>query len=212
MKFSWTNLISEGIYKSFGNDLTIHVNETVLVDDWSYLESATQIYKEYNATRRRDLDNLLIWKFVKEKVGLLSKNFKNIKQDYDKVLKGTNELPSSTLTCSNYVIDFMEYAVGRVYVDKYFNGESKESVIIWVLSRNLLTIVECIFFVKAVEMIENILNEFKVILSESDWMDEESKLNALAKVSNIDTKIGYPESIKNDTYLNELYDDVSDIF
>ena len=68
------------------------------------------------------------------------------------------------------------------------------------------------FFVKAVEMIENILNEFKVILSESDWMDEESKLNALAKASNIDTKIGYPELIKNDTYLNELYDDVSDIF
>jgi membrane metallo-endopeptidase-like protein 1 len=64
------------------------------------------------------------------------------------------------------------------------------------------------FFVKAVEMIENILNEFKVILSESDWMDEESKLNALAKASSIDTKIGYPEWIKNDTYLNELYDDV----
>ncbi len=128
-KFSWTKLISEGIYKSFGDDLTIHVNETILVDDWSFLESAIQIYKEYNATRRRDLDNLLIWKFVKEKVGLLSKKFKNIKLDYDKVLKGTNELPSSTLTCSNYVIDFMEYAVGRVYVDKYFNGESKESVI-----------------------------------------------------------------------------------
>ncbi len=31
-------------------------------------------------------------------------------------------------------------------------------------------------------MIEHLINEFKVILSESDWMDPESKQKALEKV------------------------------
>ncbi len=58
-------------------------------------------------------------------------------------------------------------------------------------------------------MINKIIDEFKEILNESDWMDKESKLKALEKASNIDIKIGYPDFIKNDTYLNELYKEVS---
>ncbi len=72
---------------------------------------------------------MLIWKFVREKIGLLTKKFKNMKLDYDRAVKGTNELPSSTLTCSNSIIESMEYTIGRVYVDKHFNGNSKQPVI-----------------------------------------------------------------------------------
>ena len=32
-------------------------------------------------------------------------------------------------------------------------------------------------------MIDYLISEFKLILKESDWMDEESKINALEKVN-----------------------------
>ncbi len=36
--------------------------------------------------------------------------------------------PSVLLVCSNYVIESMEYAVGRMYVSKHFDIESKNLV------------------------------------------------------------------------------------
>ena len=58
-------------------------------------------------------------------------------------------------------------------------------------------------------MIESIRQEFIHILRESDWMDDESKALALDKADNIDSKVGFPEFIYNDTYLNEIYENVS---
>ena len=39
-------------------------------------------------------------------------------------------------------------------------------------------------------------------------MDHKSRIKALQKLDAIDTKIGYDEQIKNDTYINEYYKDV----
>jgi len=39
-------------------------------------------------------------------------------------------------------------------------------------------------------MIENIRKEFKLMINENEWMDAESKKEALAKADLIDPKIG----------------------
>ena len=70
-------------------------------------------------------------------------------------------MPPRILTCSNYVLDNMEYAVGRLYVANYFNGDSKSA---------------------ATNMILNIQNEFKRSLKRIEWMENESKKAALEKV------------------------------
>ena len=57
-------------------------------------------------------------------------------------------------------------------------------------------------------MIENIRKEFKQILNEIDWMDNESKVKAQEKADYIDPKIGYPEFTYNDTHLNDMYKNV----
>lgn len=62
---------------------------------------------------------------------------------------------------------------------------------------------------QAIEMVSNLLTEFKKILAESDWMDSYSKSKATEKAELIDVKIGYAERIYNDTYLNELYTGVN---
>lgn len=61
-------------------------------------------------------------------------------------------------------------------------------------------------------MIENIRQEFKIMLGENEWMDDNSKLAAREKAELIDTKIGYPDYTYNNTYLDDLYKDVKNYF
>ena len=58
----------------------------------------------------------------------MSKKFKESRMEFDKVLTGIVSTPSRSLICSNFVLDTMEYAVGRMYVSNYFNNESKAAV------------------------------------------------------------------------------------
>lgn len=70
-----------------------------------------------------------------------------------------------------------------MYVNKYFDSKSKQSVITMIF-------IYCCFIsfnvqlkiIKATEMIANIQKEFKLILNEVDWMDSASKKKALEKV------------------------------
>lgn len=101
---------------------------------------------------------------------------------------GAKNPPRRILQCSNLVNNKMENSVGRLYISKHFDKDSK---------------------VEALNMVANLLEEFKLILNETDWMDTESKLVALEKAQYIDTKIGYSENILNDTFLNKHYENVN---
>ncbi len=76
-------------------------------------------------------------------------------------MTGINTLPTRTKFCTDSVLAQMPLAVGRLYVSNYFNKNSKA---------------------KAKEMTENILNEFKNILNDVNWMDAVSKQAAIEKV------------------------------
>lgn len=54
-------------------------------------------------------------------------------------------------------------------------------------------------------MTRNIVNEFKAILDENEWMDKKSKIRALEKADFIKTQIGYPDDYDNTTYVNIKY-------
>lgn len=51
-------------------------------------------------------------------------------------------------------------------------------------------------------MTKMILAEFKTILKNLTWMDDESKQKAMEKVDFIGTQIGYPDSYDNPEYLD----------
>ncbi len=54
-------------------------------------------------------------------------------------------------------------------------------------------------------MIHSIQSEFKKILKETSWMDEESRRAAVEKADFIISNIGYPDLIYNDTFLINEY-------
>lgn len=186
-KFDWTAYIVDGIFKNI-NSVKIDINEIILVEDIDYLTKATGLYEKYTKEQKADFKNFLIWAFAKDRSGLLPKRYKDARLDYDKVYSGNSVQQPRSITCSNLVLNRMEYAAGRMYVSKYFDNQSKTD---------------------AEKMIEYIRKAFKGILEKNEWMDDSSRNKALEKADFIDPKIGYPEFTYNDTYLNDYYKDVS---
>jgi predicted metalloendopeptidase len=58
-------------------------------------------------------------------------------------------------------------------------------------------------------MTKEIMQSFRELLSQTNWIDEETKDMAAQKVNAMTLRIGYPDFILNSQLLNERYKDVS---
>ena len=75
-----------------------------------------------------------------------------------------------------------------MYVSKHFNERAKHAM---------------------EEMVRDIRGEFDNILSEIDWMDDETRTRAKDKLKTMKEYIGYPEEILVERNLEELYEKLS---
>jgi predicted metalloendopeptidase len=182
--FNFTKLIKDYLLKEF-TKLYITESEPILVDELNYIINVSNLYLNASKFNSETLTNLMVWSFVKDATHYLPKLFQEARLDFDKVYRDSKTIPPRYRLCANVAINQMPFSVGRLYINESgFDDISKQSV---------------------KEMVANILNEFKFILTNVDWMDNESKVKAMEKANNIDVKMAYPEFIYNDTHLNTLY-------
>lgn len=182
--FNWKEFLSNGLFKGLAG-LDIYENDVILVNDWNYITNAVEIYNTLiNENSRRDLDNLLVWIFVKGVLEYLPEKYNKATSGFKKYLPISTATQSRSLFCTRFVGNRMDFAVGRLYVSEYFESGAKNH---------------------ALTMVNNLKDEFKTMLNEYDWMDENSKRAAREKAEFIDVKIGYPEYTYDDQYLNSLY-------
>lgn len=57
-------------------------------------------------------------------------------------------------------------------------------------------------------MVTDIRQEFKKILRNADWMDDETKKSAFTKVEQLSHHIGYPHELLDDAKIMEYYKNV----
>ncbi|NXN96238.1 NEP protein, partial [Rhinopomastus cyanomelas] len=179
-------------WSKFINDImsTVQINventEHVIVYDPDYLIKLKPILKKYTP---RDLQNYMTWRFIMDLVNSLSRNYKDTRNAFRKALYGTTSETAVWRRCANYVNGNMENAVGRLYVEEAFAGDSKH-------------VVE--------EMIADIRDVFIKTLHELTWMDAETKKKAEQKASAIRERIGYPDEIvTDDSKLNTEYQELN---
>ncbi|NXY72549.1 NEP protein, partial [Glareola pratincola] len=179
-------------WSKFINDImsTVQINventEYVIVYDPEYLIKLKSILNKYTP---RDLQNYMIWRFVMDLVNSLSRNYKDTRNAFRKALYGTTSETAVWRRCANYVNGNMENAVGRLYVEEAFAGDSKH-------------VVE--------EMIADIRDVFIKTLDELTWMDAETKKKAEQKATAIRERIGYPDEIvTDDSKLNSEYQELN---
>jgi predicted metalloendopeptidase len=88
------------------------------------------------------------------------------------VLSGITEQQPRWQTCSEVVDRDFSDALGQAYVAKYFPPEAKR---------------------RMAELVENLRAAMKDEIENSEWMQTETKINALRKLEALKVKIGYPD-------------------
>jgi endothelin-converting enzyme/putative endopeptidase len=105
--------------------------------------------------------------------GRLPKRFDEENFDfYGRILNGQPEQQARWKRCSNSVNSALGEALGKVYVEQYFAGDSKE---------------------KMLQMVHDIEAAMSRDIDQIDWMSPATKVKAHEKLRAVANKIGYPD-------------------
>uniref|UniRef100_A0A672GNE8 Phosphate regulating endopeptidase homolog, X-linked n=1 Tax=Salarias fasciatus TaxID=181472 RepID=A0A672GNE8_SALFA len=179
-EFDWLGFIKAVVDSKDDPARSVSSGETVIVRAPQYFKD---LMKLLNVTDPRTIANYVQWRMVFSKVTSLSRRFLYRYLDYARVTTGTTSLTPRWDKCVNYVENSLVYATGRLFVNTHFQEDKKHMM---------------------EELIDGIRWAFIDILEkENDWMDQPTKIRAVEKAHAVLAKVGYPEFILNDTYLNE---------
>jgi len=105
---------------------------------------------------------------------------------YGKTLSGTEEPRALWRRAVDAVNGTLGEVVGKVYVKRHFPPEAKERML---------------------ALVGNLVNAYELSIKELDWMSEETKAEALDKLSKFTPKIGYPDEWRDYSALDIEADD-----
>ncbi len=139
-----------------------------------------------------DLDTwktYLTWNAINTDAGILNEDLdKQNFEFYGKTLSGTEEQRPMWRRGVNAVNGSLGEVVGKVYVSKHFPPEAKA---------------------RMDELVGNLVLAYEKSIKELEWMSEETKVEALRKLSKFSPKIGYPDEWRDystlDIEVNDLY-------
>ena len=150
-------------------DLTAALQHTI-VHEPSFLKGFDAFWN--NA----DLDDLKLWARVHVIIGtasLLSHDYDVANFDfYGKVLSGTTQQRDRWRRGVSLVNGVCGEDVGREYVKRHFPESSKQ---------------------RMRQLVDNLIDAYRVSITNSDWLGEETKAKALEKLSKFTPMIGYTE-------------------
>lgn len=106
---------------------------------------------------------------------------------YNRTLFGTPEQQEQWRRASNTVSGTLGEVVGKVYVRKHFPPEAKA---------------------RMEKLVANLIFAYEKSIKELDWMGEETKAEALDKLSKFTPKIGYPDEWRDYSALDIAPDDL----
>lgn len=103
---------------------------------------------------------------------ILSKPFQNAAFEYSKVISGQSEQQSRAKQMVRRVDGQIGFALGQLYVKRYFNENAKK---------------------RALDLVNNFQKVLEKRIDKLDWMSDSTKVKAKDKLYAINKKIGYPD-------------------
>jgi len=158
----------------------------VIVRQPLYFDKLNQVI---NTVSIADWKTYLRWCTAHQTASFLSAAF--VKENfsfYSATLQGAKEMKPRWKRVSATIDGSIGEALGQIFVDKYFDAESKK---------------------KVNTMVDNLFTAFKERINTRVWMSDVTKQKALEKLGKIMRKLGYPDKwkdystldIKNDSYV-----------
>ena len=124
-----------------------------------------------------DIKTYLTWRLLSAAASMLPQAFVDERFDfYGKTLTGAKELRPRWKRCVRFTDSDLGEALGKVYVEEAFGGQSKQRVL---------------------NMVHAIEQALQSDIQELSWMTAETKKQALVKLSGVENKIGYPDKWRN---------------
>jgi len=115
----------------------------------------------------------LRWQLIDDTAAYLSDNFVNESFDFfGKTLRGQKEIEARWKRAVQTVDRSMGEDLGKIYVEKYFPAESKK---------------------RMQALVANLIEAYRDRIRTRDWMGQDTKKQALAKLDKVMRKIGYPD-------------------
>ncbi|XP_045077615.1 phosphate-regulating neutral endopeptidase PHEX isoform X3 [Coregonus clupeaformis] len=178
-QFDWLSFV-KSVVESTGEGGSVYSSEPVIVRVPTYFK---QLFKLINTTEPRTVSNYVIWRTVFSKITTLSRRFLYRYLDFTRVTTGTSSLSPRWDKCVNHVENSLVYATGRLFINTHFQEDKKHMM---------------------EELIEGVRWAFINMLERHNyWMDGRTKKKAIEKAQSVLAKVGYPEFILNDTYINQ---------
>jgi putative endopeptidase len=157
----------------------------LVVTQVDYLKALDGIIAD---TPMDDWKTYLTWQVLNSNAHLLNEELDQQNFEfYSKTLNGVEQqLPRWKRAVAN-VNNILGEVVGKVYVARHFPPEAKERML---------------------ELVNNLIKAYEVSITELDWMSDETKAQALDKLSKFTPKIGYPDKWKDYSALTIEPDDL----
>lgn len=172
-------------WANFYETAGVPLREKYIVNQPDYF---TNIAKVIVATPIETWKNYLTFKTISQYADVLGKPFYDAQFEfYSRGLSGVEEQRPLWKRAVGSTEAVMGELLGQLYVEKHFKPEAKT---------RMLTLVD------------NLKNAYAASIKDLEWMSEETKVQALDKLSKFRTKIGYPDQWKDYSDLEIIAGDI----
>ncbi|XP_030842476.1 neprilysin-1 [Strongylocentrotus purpuratus] len=139
-------------------------------------------------TPKRVMANFLMWRVTMKSMSYLCPRLLHHRLEYRKVVDGERADEPRWKTCVQRCTVLMSSSVGAMFIRKHFDEQSK---------------------IEARKMVQHIREVLLDILEGTDWMDDDTKQEAIAKATATYDLIGYDENLKNNASVDKEFEDVN---
>lgn len=158
----------------FFTDSYLEGLDTVLVSQPSFVLSLNELLTAYDIDTWK---NYLKWLQIDNAASRLHAELDSLNFEfYSKRLRGVESQRPMWRRGVSVVNKDLGEVVGKVYVNRHFPLEAKSRMVV---------------------LVGNLIKAYEISINELDWMGEETKAEALVKLSKFTTKIGYPDQWKD---------------
>ncbi|NXI61187.1 ECEL1 protein, partial [Anseranas semipalmata] len=172
----WKRLLDRIFHNNFSED------EEVVLLATDYMHKVSDLIR---VTPSRILHNYMLWRIVVVLSEHLSTPFRDAIHELSKEMEGNEKQLELGKVCLSQANKHFGMALGALFVEEYFSSASKAKV------------------QQLVEDIKYILDQR---LDELDWMDEETRRAARAKLQYMMVMIGYPDFLLKPEAIDKEYE------
>lgn len=141
---------------------------------------------------RQPIANYVNWRVVMSAIDYLEyPQLRTFQQEFHENINGKTARTERWEECVDQVMEVYPHSLSALYVREHFRDEVSKTL--------------------ALEMVENIKEELKANIGNIEWMDQETKAWAIAKLDAMKAEIGYAEELTDDDKLSSFYEDFPEI-